>query len=118
MVASGQVEIPYYRDIGRQRGEGFGALAHVIGRTEIQILRKYVVLAAIPVGTNWMEFAEREIAEVVKGKEIFLIEAKSVGKETCKEQLGSGSEQSRVIPTKSAKQTSRSRRDIFTTISH
>ena len=33
MVASTQVEIPYYRGIGGQRGRGFGALADVIGRT-------------------------------------------------------------------------------------
>ena len=35
MVASRQVEIPYYRAVGRQRGRGFGALAQVIGRTAI-----------------------------------------------------------------------------------
>ena len=43
MVASRQVEIPYYRAVGRQRGRGFGALAQVIGRTAIPFLRKYVV---------------------------------------------------------------------------
>ena len=31
MVASREVEIPYYRGVGRQRGRGFGALAQVIG---------------------------------------------------------------------------------------
>ena len=35
MVASRQVEIPYYRGVGRQRGKGFGALAQVIGKTAI-----------------------------------------------------------------------------------
>ena len=35
MVALRQVEIPYYRGVGRQRGRGFGALAQVIGRTAI-----------------------------------------------------------------------------------
>ena len=40
MVASRQVEIPFYRGIDRQRGRGFGALAQVIGRTAIPFLRK------------------------------------------------------------------------------
>ena len=35
MVASRQVEIPYYRAVRKQRGRGFGALAQVIGRTAI-----------------------------------------------------------------------------------
>ena len=33
MVASSQVEIPYYRGVGRQKGTGFGALAQVIRKT-------------------------------------------------------------------------------------
>ena len=40
MVASGRKQIPFYRDTGRQRGWGFGALAKVIGRTAIPILLK------------------------------------------------------------------------------
>ena len=35
MVASRQVVIPFHRGVGRQRGRGFGAIAQVIGRTEI-----------------------------------------------------------------------------------
>ena len=35
MVASRQVEIPFFRGVGRQRGQGLGALAQVIGRTAI-----------------------------------------------------------------------------------
>ena len=50
MVASRQVEIPFYRGIGRQRGRGFGALAQVIGRTAIPFLRRYIVPAARRVG--------------------------------------------------------------------
>ena len=52
MVASRQVEIPYYRAVGRQKGRGFGALAQVIGRTAIPFLRKYIVAAAKRVGWN------------------------------------------------------------------
>ena len=52
MVASRQVEIPLNRGIGRQRGRGFGALAEVIGKTAIAILRKGVVPAAKFVGAE------------------------------------------------------------------
>ena len=38
--ASRQLEIPFYRGVGRQRGRGFGALAQVLGRTAIPFLRK------------------------------------------------------------------------------
>ena len=134
MVASRQVEIPYYRGVGRQRGRGFGALAQVIGRTAIPFLRKYIVPAAKRVGADLLDFAVPEIAEVVSGRKNFKTAAKSVGRQTLRKQLGQGEgsrrselaygrtrsrkrSASRVIPTKSAKQISRSRRDIFTNIS-
>ena len=126
MVASRQVELPYYRGVGRQRGRGFGALAQVIGRTAIPFLRKYIVPAAKRVGADLLEFAVPEIGEVITGRKSFKSAAKSVGKQTLKKQLGEGkgslrskggNRQSRIIPTKSTKQSSRSRRDIFTNIS-
>ena len=104
MVASRQVEIPYYRAVGRQRGRGFGALAQVIGRTAIRFLRKYIVPAAKRVGADLLEFAVPEIADVVSGRKNFKTAAKSVGKQTLKKQLGEGSRKrtaSRIIPTKS-----------------
>ena len=64
MVASRQVEIPYYRGVGRQRGRGFSALAQDIGRTAIPFLRKYVVPVVKRVGADLLEFAVPEIAEV------------------------------------------------------
>ena len=134
MVASREVEFPYYRGVGRQRGRGFGALAQVIGKTAIPFLRKYIVPAAKRVGADLLEFAVPEIAEVVSGRKNFKTAAKSVGRQTLRKQLGEGQgsrrrtagrpggsrkrSASRFIPTKSAKQTSRSRRDIFTNISH
>ena len=135
MVASRQVEIPYYRGFGRQRARGFGAHAQVIGRTAIPFLRKYVVPAAKRVGADLLEFAVPEIAEVVSGRKTFKTAAKSVGRQTLRKQLAEGSRRqkgavggreggsrkrtaSRVIPTKSTKQISRSRRDIFTNVSH
>ena len=128
MVASRQVELPYYRGVGRQRGRGFGALAQVIGRTAIPFLRKYIVPAAKRVGADLLEFAVPEIGEVITGRKSFKSAAKSVGKQTLRKQLGKGAaegslrskggnRQSRIIPTKSTKQCSRSRRDIFTNIS-
>ena len=120
MVASRQVEILFYRGVGRQRGRGFGALAQVIGRTAIPFLRKCIVPAAKRVGADLLEFAVPEIAEVVSGRKNIKTAARSVGRQTLRKQLCSGSRKqsaSRVIPTKSAKQISRSRRDIFN-ISH
>ena len=119
MVASGQVGIPYYRAVGRQRGRGFGALAQVIGRTAIPFLRKYVVPAAKDIGADMLEFAAPEIGEVFSGRKTFKTAAKIMGKKTLKKQLGEGSrsKHNRISPTKSTKQSSRSRRDIFTNIS-
>ena len=121
MVASRQVEIPFYESIGRQRGRGFGALPQVIGRTAIPFLRKYNVPAAKRVGADLLEVAVPEIEEVVSDRKYFKTAAKSVVRQTQRKQLGSGSRKrtaSRFIPTKSAKQIIRSRRDIFTNISH
>ena len=117
MVASRQVEIPYYRGVGRQKWKGFGALAQVIGRTAIPYLRKWIVPAAKRIGADMLEFATPEIGEVVSGRETLKSSAKSVGKQTLKKRLGSGSKQRRVIRTKSTKQSSRSRWDIFKNIS-
>ena len=90
MVASRQVEFPYYRGVGRQRGRGFGALAQVIGRTAIPFLRKYIVPAAKRVCVDLLEFALPEIAEVVSGRKNLKTAAKSVEKQTLKNQLGEG----------------------------
>ena len=82
MVASRQIEIQYYRAVGRQRGRGFGGLAQVIGRTTIPFLRIYIVPAAKRVGADLLEFAVPEIAEVVSGRENFKTAAKNVGRQT------------------------------------
>ena len=121
MVPSEEVEIPFYRGVGRQLGRGFGALAKVVGRTAIPFLLEYIVPAAKRVGTDLLDFAVPEIAEVVSGRKNFKIAAKRVGRQTMRKQLrscGKKRSASRVIPTKSAKQINRSRRDIFTKISH
>ena len=121
MVASRQVEIPLCRGVGRQRGRGFGALAQVIGRTTTPFLRRCIVPAAKRVGADLLEFAVPRIAEVVSGRKIFKKAAKSVGRQILRKQLCSGSRKktaSKFVPITSAKQISRSRRDIFTNISH
>ena len=97
MVASRQVEIPYCLGVGSQRASGFGALAQVIGRTAIPFLRKYVVPVAKRIGADMLEFAAPETGEVISGRKAFKTAAKSVGKETLRKQLGSGSKQKRII---------------------
>ena len=114
MFASRQVEISYYRGVGIQRGRGIGFLSQVIGRTAFPFLRKQVAPAAKPKGADMLEFAASEIGEVISGRKTFKTAARSVGKQTLKKHLGSGSKRRRIIPTKSTKQSSRSRRDIFT----
>ena len=128
MVASRQVEIPYYRGVGRQRGRGFGALAKVIWRIAIPILRTYIVPAAKRNCADLLEFAVPENAEVVSARKNIKTAAKKVGRQTLRKQLGEGIRRgtggsrkrsaSKVIPTKFAKQISRSRRELFTNISH
>ena len=124
MVASRQVEIPYYRAVGRQRGRGFGPLAQVIGRNAIPFLRKNNVPAAKRIDADMLELTAPEIGEVISGRKAFKSAAKSVGKQTLKKQLGGGSrrltggsKQRGIIPERSTKQSSRSLRDIFTNIS-
>ena len=112
MVASREVEIPYYRGDGRQRGRGFGPLAQVNGRTAIPFLGKYIVPAEKRVGADLLELAVPESAEVVNGRKNIKTAAKSVGRQTLRKQLGEGSlrrtggsrkrSASRVFPTKSA----------------
>ena len=119
MVASREVEIPFYRAVGRQSGRGFGALAQVIERTAIPFLRRYFVPQAKRIGADMLEFGVPETAVVVSGRKNFKTAAKSLGKQTLRKQLGgsSRSKHRRIIPTKSTKQSSRSRKDIFTNIS-
>ena len=108
MVPSRQAEIPFYRGVGRQRGPGFGALAQVIVRTAIPFLRKHIVPAAERVGADFLDFAPPEIGEVVSGRKNFKTAAKSVGRQTLRQQLGSGSRKrtaSRINPTKFSKQS-------------
>ena len=120
IVASRQVEFPFHRDIGRQRGRRFGALAEVHVRTATPLQRKYIVPAAKRVVADLWEFSVPETADVVSGRKNFKITAKKVPRQTQRKQLGSCGRKrsaSRVVPTKSTKQTSRCRRDIFRNIS-
>ena len=84
MVALRQVEIPFCKGVGRQRGRGFGALAQVIRRTAIPFLRKYIVPASKRVGADLLDFAVPEIGEVVSGRKNIKTFAKSVGRQTLK----------------------------------
>ena len=91
MVACRHVEIPLYRGNGRQRGRRFGALAQVNGRAAILFLHKYIILAAKRVGADLVEIAVPEIEEDVSGRKNFKTIAKSVGQQTLRKRLCSGS---------------------------
>ena len=112
MVASSTLELPCYKGIGRQRGRGFGALAQVIGRTTIPFLRKCLVPAAKRVGADLLEIAVPEVADVVSGKKSFKTAAKSVGRQTLREQL-EGEKQKWSVPIKILKRMSVTRRHFY-----
>ena len=80
MVVSRQIDIPYYRGIGQQRGIGYGALAQLIGRTAIPFLGNYIVPAQKRKGAVLMEFAAPESAEAVSGRKIFKTSSKECGR--------------------------------------
>ena len=99
-------------------------LHKLLGKLQFKFLRKYIVPAAKRVGADLLEFAVPEIAEVVSGRKNFKTASKSVGRQTLRKQLGEGChrqirgrKQMKIIPTKSTKQSSRSRRVNFTNIS-
>ena len=91
MVDSRQLEITFFGGIGRQRGQGFGALSQVIGRTGIPILRNHIVPAEKRVRADLLEFAAPEIAEVVSGRKNFKTAAESGGRQTLRKNLRRGS---------------------------
>ena len=78
MVASRQVESPFFRGIGWLRGWGFSALGQVIGRTAGAFLLKYFVPAAKRVGADLMEFAGPEKAKAFSGRKDLKTAAKRV----------------------------------------
>ena len=77
-------------------------------------------------GADLLLFAEPEFAEVLSGRKNIKTAAKSVGRQTLRKFLGSGSKKrnadlckwqaGRAIPSKCAKQASWSRRDTFISI--
>ena len=93
MVASRQVEIPFYRGNDWQRGRGFSERVQVTERTAIPFLRKGIVSAANCVGVDLMEFAEQENSEVVSGWKKIKTAVKSVGRQSLRKRLGSGSKE-------------------------
>ena len=114
MFASRQIEIPFFGGIRQQPARGSGTLARGMGRIAISFLCKHIVPAANRVGADLLEIAALEIAEIVSGRKNFKTAGKSLGRQTLRKRLGIGGRRrspSIVIPTKSAKQTSRSRRD-------
>ena len=82
MVASRQVEIPFYRAVGRQRGQGFGSLAQAIRRTAISFLCKDILPAAKGVVADVLEFSVPELADFFIIRKTFNKAAKSVERKT------------------------------------
>ena len=72
MVASRQVEIPFWR-------------------TTIPFLREYIVPAAKSVAVDLLEFDAPGIEEVVSGRKNLKTAAKKQGRQTLRNQFGSGS---------------------------
>ena len=68
-------------------------------------------------GADLLEFAVREVADVVSAKKKIKFAAKSVGRQTLRKQLGAG-RQKRGIPAKILKRRSWSRRDSFNNIAN
>ena len=83
--------------------------------------RKYIVPAVKGVGVELLECPVPEITDVVSDRKKFKTAAKSVGRQSLREHLGSGSRKktaSRIISTIPASQTNQSRKDIFTNLFH
>ena len=118
MVALRQVELTFYRGIGRQRGRSFSALARIFGRTAFPFMRKYIVSAAESVGAERLKFALPEIADVVSCPKKVKTASNSVGRRSLRKQLGSGSRSKQNHSNRICKTTRRSRRDLFTNSSH
>ena len=85
MVASGEVEIPFYRGFVQQCGKGFDSLAQNIRGTAVPSLRKYVIPGA--------NSASADNVEVVYGRKNFQSAARTAGKQTLRKQFGTGSRQ-------------------------
>ena len=82
MVASKEIENPFFRGIGLQRWSGFGALAQVFGRTAILFLRRYIDPALKCVSADLLELAVPEIAEINIGRKNFKTAAQNLGRQT------------------------------------
>ena len=106
MVASRQVGIPFYRGFGRQRWKEVGTPAQFSERTSAPCLSKYMLPASKRVGADLLEFAAPEIAEVVSGRKKFKPAARSMGRQTLRKKLRSGSKKrtaNNINPTNTGK---------------
>ena len=91
-------------------------LHKLLGELKFHFCLEYTVPAAKRVGAELLEFIVPESAEVVSGRQIFKTTAKNVGRQTMTKLLGSGSRKkyaSKIIPPKSSKQISWSRKNIL-----
>ena len=111
MVASRQVEIPHKRGTGQHRG--LQCTCTNKRENNSCFLRQYVVRAAKIVEANLLELNKPGIAELVSGKKIFSAASYTVGKLILRKQLGISSQQRRIIPANSSKQSDESKQGTF-----
>ena len=90
LVASRRIEITFNMGSSRQRGQGFGALAHVIRRTAIPVLFTDVILAAKRVFADVLDYAVQETEEVASDRTSFKQSCKQFPEQTLRKELGSG----------------------------
>ena len=99
----------------------FGGFAQAIGGTAFPFLRKHIVTAAKSVAADLLDFAVPETADVFSCGISFKTATKSVARQNVEKRMGSVSKKKRavrVISTESAKQSTRSRKNVFLNISH
>ena len=89
VVTSRQVEFPFHRDEGRQRGKGICALAQVFGRTAIPILRNFVVLSTKVMGADLLKLLYLKMQRLLVEEITFKTAPKCMEGQTLKKSLGS-----------------------------
>ena len=117
MVAQSSANLPIFRGHARQRGRIFGAIAQILKRNAIPLIRIYIVPAAKRIGADLFEIAAPEIGEVVSGRKNSknsqkMLEQKQFEK-SWEVEKKSKRRTRRAISRKNRSKISRYRKDIF-----
>ena len=87
MVASRQVEIPFYRGIGRQLKRGFNSSSYWVNHNSLSA-QIYCPGSIKRLGADLLEFVAPEIADVVSSRKISKTASTTVGRQTLKKTMG------------------------------